>query len=221
MSKEYDKSKDKIYKLACRYCSLITNHKVLTSVMDNWVDDEVQIFGTLEFEIVECLGCDSISFRSTSQNSEDIDSFSDETGEITYVVDEELYPNRIAGRKEIESSYLLPLGTLKIYKEAHKALCSRLRILAGIGIRVLVESVCREKGANGSNLEEKIDDLVNKGLLTIESAGTLHKTRLLGNRLAHEIIEPKDEELEIAMDIVENLLMSVYIIPKKASRLKT
>ena len=220
VSKECNKSKDKIHRLACRNCDSFTNHKVLTSIETNWGDDDVGIYGTDMFEIVECLGCDSVSFRLASINSEDAESYNEETGEINYKIDEELYPNRIAGRKEIENIHLLPPGTLKIYKEIHKAICSRLRILSGIGIRVLVESVCRESEANGSSLENKIDDLVNKGLLTKENSEALHATRLLGNRLAHEVIEPKDEALEIAMDIIENLLMSVYIIPNKAKRLK-
>lgn len=220
VSKEYNKSKDKIYRLACRNCDSFTNHKVLTSIETNWGDDDVEIYGTDMFEIVECLGCDSVSFRLASINSEDVESYNEETGKTNYKIDEELYPNRIAGRKEIEDTHLLPPKIIKIYKEVHKALCSRLRILAGIGIRVLVESVCRGKEANGSNLENKIDDLVINGLLTKENAEALHATRLLGNRLAHEVIQPKDEVLEIAMDIVENLLMSVYIIPEKAKRLK-
>lgn len=220
VSKEYNKSKDKIHRLACRNCDSFTNHKVLTSIETNWGDDDVEIYGTDMFEIVECLGCDSVSFRLASINSEDVESYYEKTGETNYKIDEELYPNRIAGRKEIENIHLFPPETLKIYKEIHKALCSRLRILSGIGIRVLVESVCREREANGSNLENKIDDLVNKGLLTKENSEALHATRLLGNRLAHEVIEPKDEALEIAMDIIENLLMSVYIIPNKAKRLK-
>ncbi|MDP3052009.1 MAG: DUF4145 domain-containing protein [bacterium] len=218
--KKYNKTKDKIYKLACRNCNAVTNHKVLTSVENNWGDDDIPMYGTDVSEIVECLGCDSISFRLTSTNSENIDGYNEETGDFEYTVDEELYPNRIAGRKVIENTYLLPTKTLNIYKEVHKALCSRFRILAGIGIRVIVESVCREKEAKGPNLENKIDDLVNKGLLTKENAEALHATRLLGNKLAHEFIESRDEELEIAMDIVENLLMSVYIIPEKTKRLK-
>lgn len=92
-------------------------------------------------------------------------------------------------------------------------MCARLNILAGIGIRALVESVCREKAAQGSNLEIKIDDLVAKGVLTRDSANTLHGTRLLGNRSAHEITAANDDELDIAMDIIENLVRTVGRYP--------
>jgi len=68
-------------------------------------------------------------------------------------------------------------------------------------------------------LEKKIDDLVVKGVLTRDGADTLHSTRILGNRSAHETISATDGELDIAMDIVENLIKSVYVIPQKAQKL--
>jgi len=216
----WDTTKDQTSKMACRICDLTTNHKVLSSVeaIWNWDDGNFDMQGNDRFEIVICLGCDTISFRHTSSNSEDIDL--DPEGNTIYPEKESLYPNRIAGRKQIEHAYLLPDGIEKVYKETHGALCSQFNILAGIGIRALVESVCKEKNADGKDLEKKIEDIVLKGILTKDEAGILHKTRLLGNRSAHEIIEPKYEELEIAMDIIENLLRNAYIIPERAKRLK-
>lgn len=217
-SLKWDTTKEKIYKVACRHCDFVTNHKVLTSVEYHWSEDEVGIQGMDRYETVECLGCNAISFRLISSNSEDIEA--DDEGNAFYPQKETLYPNRIAGRKQTENIYLLPQNVLRIYQETHGALCSRFNILTGVGIRTLVESVCKEKNATGGNLEGKIDDLVDKGILSRNNADILHKTRLLGNRSAHEIIEPKAEELDIAMDIVENLLENVYIIPERAKRLK-
>jgi DNA gyrase subunit A len=84
----------------------------------------------------------------------------------------------------------------------------------------LVEAVCSEESAAGRNLEDKIEDLVSKDVLTKKNAEILHKTRLLGNEAAHKTKAPSDSELDVAFDIVENLLETVYIIPKKAERLK-
>jgi Domain of unknown function (DUF4145) len=41
------------------------------------------------------------------------------------------------------------------------ALCSKLPILAGVGIRALIEAVCHDKSAQGSDLRKKIDSLVD------------------------------------------------------------
>jgi hypothetical protein len=213
---EYDKNKDKEYKLACIRCDGETYHKVLHSVHVHESENEIDVWS--DFEIVCCQGCKEASFRSNSMCSEDI-NYDPETGEQSLDENVGLYPNRLAGRKQVKDMYLLPDEVLKIYKETHGALCGRLNILAGIGIRALVESVCREKEAQGANLKNKIDDLVTKGVLTQDSAETLHSTRLLGNNSAHETIAASDEELDIAMDIVENLIKTVYVIPQKAKRL--
>ncbi|NCA93656.1 MAG: DUF4145 domain-containing protein [Sphingobacteriia bacterium] len=213
---EYDKNKDKEYKLACIRCDGETYHKVLHSVHVHESENEIDVWS--DFEIVCCQGCKEVSFRSNSMCSEDI-NYDPETGEQSLDENVGLYPNRLAGRKQVKDMYLLPDEVLKIYKETHGALCGRLNILAGIGIRALVESVCREKEAQGANLKNKIDDLVTKGVLTQDSAETLHSTRLLGNNSAHETIAASDEELDIAMDIVENLIKTVYVIPQKAKRL--
>jgi H2-forming N5,N10-methylenetetrahydromethanopterin dehydrogenase-like enzyme len=46
-----------------------------------------------------------------------------------------------------------------------------------------------------------------------------HSTRVLGNKSAHETISATEKELDIAMNIVENLIKSVYIIPQKVQKL--
>ena len=212
----HDKNKDKEYKLACRQCDGETYHKVLQSAQV--LEEENDISVSRDYEIIICQGCKDVSFRLCSSCSEDM-TYNQQTGETEYDEDIELYPNRIAGRKQVKDMYLLPDEVLKIYKETHGALCARLNILAGIGIRALIESICREKDAQGVNLEKKIDDLVVKGVLTRDGADTLHSTRILGNRSAHETISATDGELDIAMDIVENLIKSVYVIPQKAQKL--
>ncbi|MDE2019262.1 MAG: DUF4145 domain-containing protein [Patescibacteria group bacterium] len=215
---EYDKTKDKNFKLPCGNCDSRTNHKVLSSVEYDWYIDGPEISGNDSFEIIVCLGCDALSFRHVSSDSDSVDM--DEYGNLNAIEREILYPSRITGRRQIENTHLLPLNIRKIYEETHGALCSRFAILAGIGIRTLAESICKEKDTVGINLEKKIDDLVIKGILTRNNAEVLHKTRLLGNRSAHEFVEPKEQELDIAMDIIENLLENVYIIPERAKRLK-
>lgn len=213
---EYDKNKDKEYKIACVKCDGETYHKVLYSVQVHESEGDIDIWE--DYEIVCCQGCKAFSFRSNFICSEDI-NYDPETGEQSLDENVKLYPNRIAGRKQVKDMYLLPNEILKIYKETHGALCAQYTVLAGIGIRALIESVCKEKKAQGSNLENRINDLVIKGVLTHDSAETLHSTRLLGNKAAHEIIAASDNELDIAMDIVENLIKTVYVIPQKAKRL--
>lgn len=211
-----DKTKNLIREVVCNRCDNITNHVVCGSIEISWDNEDIK--GVDTNEIIRCSGCDSVSFRIGSSNSEDIER--DFDGNYIYPETEEIYPSRLKGRTALEDIYLLPDKVRSIYKETHSALCTKLKILAGIGIRALVEAVCSEETAKGDTLEEKIDDLVKKDVLTKRNAEVLHRTRILGNKAAHETKAGSDSELDVAFDIVENLLETVYIIPKKAERLK-
>ncbi len=75
-------------------------------------------------------------------------------------------------------------------------------------------------GCHRQDLQKRIDDLVTKGKLTADNADVLHSTRMFSNTYVHEALEPNVQELSIAMDVIESLLRNVYIVPKKAERLK-
>ncbi|OGZ12883.1 MAG: hypothetical protein A2942_01695 [Candidatus Lloydbacteria bacterium RIFCSPLOWO2_01_FULL_50_20] len=212
-----DKTKGEIRQVVCRRCDNTTNHTVCSSAEFSWDFKEADIQGIDKYEIIRCQGCDDISFRVASSNSEDVAY--DEDGEYINPESETLYPNRLMGRTLLPDEHILPRKIKSIYLETHKAISGNLKILAGIGIRALIDAVCAEENAQGDSLEQKVDDLITKGILTKGNASVLHQTRVLGNRAAHEAEAPQDDELEIAFDIAENLLETVYIIPKKAKRL--
>jgi hypothetical protein len=144
----------------------------------------------------------------------------DEDEGVGYPIEkEELYPSRVAGRNKLRRSDLLPIAISRIYDETHAALCNKQPILAGVGVRALVEAVCKEEPAVGVNLEKKIDNLVTKGVLTKNGAEILHGLRILGNVAAHEVKPHSELTLNLAMEVVEHLLMDVYILPASTDKL--
>jgi hypothetical protein len=193
----------------------VTRHEVLSCVERSESTEEDQYWD--EYEIVACLGCEHVSFRQSWFSSEEFHL--DDSGEPGFAEHAEIFPPRRAGRRRLKRAYDLPALVRGIYHEVHLAISNNQRILAGIGIRALVEAVCAEKRAMGSNLEQRIDDLATKKVLTEEAAKVLHATRILGNRAAHEVVPPNDEQLEAAMDIAEQLLMNVFVLPKTGQRL--
>jgi hypothetical protein len=211
------KIKNEIRRVICSKCNIQTNHSVHAFVKNSWDYHEADIQGTEIYEILSCKGCEELCFRLTTSSSDNFEY--DRFGEIYHPTNETIYPNRLMGRAPVKEQYSLPERVRVIYKETHAAISSRLNILGGVGIRALVESVCIEEDAKGSNLKLKIDDLVSKGALTLRNAEILHKTRLLGNKSAHGVEASKDSELAVAFDILENLLETLYIIPKKAKGL--
>ncbi len=126
--------------------------------------------------------------------------------------DVDLYPDSARRRPPLERHYKLPARIRRVYAETLRATALDLRVLVGVGIRAIVESVCAAKAADGRNLEHKIDDLVTKGVLPKPNAELLHGTRLLGNKCAHEAEPLTEEGLGAALEVVEHLLTTVFLL---------
>jgi len=206
------------HQVSCIKCSGKTTHKVVASydLRGDYDDGHYSMQWATDHQVIQCLGCKTVSYRKASSNSEDWIQRSHD-GEGEYVIDETLYPSRIDGIKGLEDdTHYLPTNVRRIYDETLQALSSQSRVLAGIGLRALLETVCKEKNATGHDLLKKIDSLVAASVLTPSSAAILHKIRTLGNSAAHEVKPHSDKQLGLAMNIVEHLLKDVYILPKQA-----
>ena len=83
-----------------------------------------------------------------------------------------------------------------------------------------MEAVSKKRKAQGKDLKERIDNLVGRGFLTPLGAEILHKLRLMGNESVHEMKIHDTRVLGTAFDVVEHLLLGVYIIPKESRRIK-
>jgi hypothetical protein len=84
-------------------------------------------------------------------------------------------------------------------------------ILTGIGIRAILETICKDKGTKGK-LVTQIGQLYTKGVLSKNGADLLHKLRILGNASAHDIKPHGTFQLSLALDVLDNLLLNVYVL---------
>lgn len=196
--------------LPCPGCSTNTNHLVVGSV-DVESDYDFTVFSE-HYQVVQCRGCDAVSFRRHWYSSDDTFYDEDENEEVL-IEHEELYPPRAVGRPVLSDLHSLPPSVQAIYLETHKALCSQLPILASVGIRALVEAVGTERGASGRTLSEKIDSLLISQILTPIDARILHQLRDMGNKSAHEVKPHSAHELALAFDVIEHLIRAVYVLP--------
>lgn len=198
--------------VTCRECKRWTNHLILSDITYKNLEN-IHFQWINEYQIIECQGCETISFRKTHNNSDEMEYAEDGTVEHTLYVD--IYPNPEEGRNTIGDVNILPANIQNIYIETIKSINSGQRILTGIGIRAIVETICKDKKAEG-NLERKIDFLVTQGVLTKEGATILHKLRLLGNSAAHEVKPHDNVQLGLALDVIDHLLQGVYVLPHHA-----
>ena len=202
-------------KILCRTCRHATNHAIVFTKQMSGQTDDGDIRWWTEHQLLQCLGCDDMTFRSADSNTESIDPY---TGSLD--VTEVLYPNRTEGRPPIEGYESFPSKTRKIYSETLKALHHNALILAAIGLRALIESVCIEQKTKAKVLAKGIDELAESGLLSKKQAEFLHAHRFMGNVAAHEMVAPNATELVAALDIAETLLKTIYILPEVATKMK-
>src|SRR5690554_4017185 len=219
---EKDKSLNSIIDAPCSECKRSTKHKVLAGI-DLIGRDETEdtfIYGwDNEYQIIQCQGCETIMFRQSHTNSEDMEHVPGPNGwEGDYVTFEDYYPNPEKNRSALSDDHLLPEKLQRIYTETLSALNGNNPVLTGIGLRAIIETVCKDQSATGKDLYHKINNLVEQRVLTKEGATILHKLRVLGNDAAHEVKPHSNVHLGLAFDVVEHLLQGVYILPYHAKR---
>ena len=196
----------------CANCSRITSHieihrKTTGSEPYDGYD------WSKDFLIVECAGCENVSFRIEYSSEESIRD--PDTGEI--ILDVKTYPSVLKNRKELQDTYLLPFYIKTAYKESITAFKNDCKLLTAAGFRAVIEAVCKDKGIKGSEIKVKIDNLFKKGFLSEHEADRLHAVRFLGNDSIHEIEVPTEEQLYSCLIIIEHLLTTLYLIDKLIS----
>ena len=199
----------------CRNCQRETNHEILVEHKTNGQTFYGDIQWWNSHQIIKCLGCDNIGFRHLHQCTEDFDP---DTGEGIDII--KLYPDPTANRVPINGYASFPKKTSQIYLETLNALDNQTPILAAIGLRALIESICLEQNTKAKSLAKRIDELSAMGLLSEKQAKFLHNHRFMGNVAAHEIVAPKPQHLIAALDIAETLLKTIYILPEMVDELK-
>jgi hypothetical protein len=195
----------------CHVCDRDTRHEILAEKTEQEHDYRVDT----NFQIVECRGCGAKSFRKQIQWIEE----AQQVDENEWVVPEDvfLYPNVLKGHKAVPDIEQAPTLVADIYKQSLDAIKSKSNVLAGIGLRATIEAICNERQVAGRSLEVRIDKLARSGLISASDADRLHAIRFLGNDAAHEIQAAEPKSLLIALRIIENLIVSLYILDNGAN----
>lgn len=195
---------------ACGSCDRDTNHEILFAVHD----DEYEPRLARIYQIVECGGCKTKSFRKVVVDYENAYQVDHDEWEVSK--DVASYPAVLKGYQALPGLYRVPRSVREIYRQSIDAIKHEADVLAGIGLRATIESICNERGLSGKNLEARIDKLAKLGLISQNDADRLHAIRFLGNDAAHQIQATELEGLLVALRIVDHLLVSVYILDHDA-----
>lgn len=222
----------KIEEIPCALCDGVRSHTVRGAYDSSWSIDEAGMAGGTEHDLLECNGCHAGTYRQDSWSTEDLRDRS-----VTY------WPPRPNSDQRRPKNYnSMPYGAPleAVYRQTITALNQDLRTLAGAGVRLLIEGLCKDrrikkgvlldargkarlnranKRIYGKNLEGKINGMAERGLITKGQAKVLHQIRFLGNESAHELYVPPRDVLIIALEIVEHIFTQVYEQPEHGKSL--
>ena len=228
MSLQYNENvkKGKNCKCFCNRCKFATKHIIISDIQDKGFDNEDGISWNDDYQIIKCDNCNTISFRKDAWLSEN----QDEDNDGSY---EELYPDSEENVRKEQVYKALPFSLSEIYREVIIAYNKNLVLLAAVGIRTILEGICKDKKVykglvpnedgkehNRKSLEGKIYGLLQNGLISETQTSALHELRFLGNNAVHDLEEPSREELKTALDIIEHMIDDLYELPLKSKKLK-
>ena len=146
---EMNKTKDKVIKVLCQQCKRETNHVVLSSVneveTEYWDDDDYLKWQT-DYEIIQCKGCDEISFRLIGYDPEPSEG-------VNSLSLEEIFPRRNVETINIISFHNVPYNINKLYQETINCYNNYITTLCAAGIRAMVEGICLDKGIKNGEVE--------------------------------------------------------------------
>lgn len=206
-------NKSQTIKTSCLSCNSDTNHTVLFRVQENSGSVDYRVFS--DYEVVECCGCNTKSFRKVVTWAEEPQQ--DEFGDGYYPQDIYVYPSILKGHKPISDLDFIPSLVKSIYLQSLNAIKNEDNILAGIGLRSTIEAICNHENILGRTLEQRIDKLSRSGFISKSDTDRLHAIRFLGNDAAHEIQSADKKGLLVALRIVEHLIVSLYLLDRSAS----
>jgi hypothetical protein len=202
----------KTVKADCKQCKSPTQHEVLRGQTETGSTEHVSWY-RVEYQIVRCMGCQNICFRESVRTSEDTDK---DGVPVEYV---HIYPNPTERRPAVET-WVLPERVRILYQETLSCFHSEAKTLAAAGLRAVVEATCIDQGCINGDLKTKIGELVTKGVFLKRDADYLHQHRFLGNEAVHELAAPPEGEFEIALQILEHLLTTIYVMPRLDEKLR-
>ncbi len=108
----------------------------------------------------------------------------------------------------------IPAGIVNALEEAITCHANGCFTASAIMVRKALEELCRERGATGATLRDRIRSLSSKAVLPQELLAGLDDLRLLGNDAAHvdsqAFVQVGRDEVEVGVELAREVLKAVY-----------
>lgn len=178
----------------CRNCKNSTNHDVLYGKCYSCEEG----FEDHCYYVLKCCGCSEVTFLHKTKYWDNSEPKMN------------IYPECKPDDHEKADLWEIPKKLEHLYTESIKSYNSECYVLCAVGLRSIIEGICKNKNVSGGNLYSQIESLASVGQVIAEEVDTLHFIRNMGNKSIHEIEIPKAATLKQVFRFIEMLFYRFY-----------
>ncbi|MEN6386239.1 MAG: DUF4145 domain-containing protein [Phycisphaerales bacterium] len=191
----------------CNQCLRKTRHEILLSKKLKEIEDDPFLYEWVTtYTMLECCGCGNVTLRRNVSATEiDVD-------------DTNYYPPPIS-RQIPQWHYELPEELKDLLNECYTALQAGSKRLAIMGARTIIDVFMNITLGDIGGFQQKLDGLTKKGYLSEQNRDILETALEAGHAVVHRGHIPKNEDVTIIFDIVENMLQS-SVLKSKSEQMK-
>ena len=169
----------------------------------NMVD--VELLEIFEWYMLSCPVCNKISL---------IEEYNDDCIMDFGPFIETLYPQSTIDFTGVPQNIKTAFESALRVKNIDTAICA-------IALRRVLEAICKDRGAEGNNLEAMINDMIDRGFLPQMFDDACWIIRQLGNSAAHGDNKTfSSRHIEQTIDFMQNIILYLYALPIKIEELR-
>lgn len=200
-------------KAHCNTCGGMRNHERLNKVVKRWnetIHDGYQISGADTYFLLECKGCESVKLLHQSWFSE----HTDPDGEP--IINSVYYPpSTFRARPRWLNDLDMSFSISALVGEIYQAMQNDAPSLAAMGIRAVIEQIMVEKIKDNGSFGRNLAAFKDAGYISEVQQRTLEAALEIGHATIHRAYRPEPSQLELALDIMENLVHVIYVLDSK------
>lgn len=205
----------------CNQCVGERNHAILHSETASGNDDDGSYHWKIQHETLKCLGCDTISLRRTTWDSNSYD----EDGPVPDVAHfpPAVFRRQPAWLSELSNHYLFDADKefiTDLIHELYICIQNDCRRSAAMAVRALLEQVMIDKVGDQGTFAKNISAFHAKGFISTTQQEFLQTVIEAGHATMHRAFKPSQQDLIALINITESVVESAYINEHRAAELK-